>query len=322
LDFQSGIRAKTVTRNPFRLSEFTLRRNVVSKISICSIRFPSSSERQLRPCYHDKMHLGSWALRLGAILLTCAETMAAQQGPKPKDLPEAPVPKQVQAPGKHDSALQATFEILGRRSIFFPDLAASPGPLNSKQKLELFLDKSVAPSRFLSSSIGAGIRQAEGSLPDYGQGMSGYGKRLGSSMATGASTEFFGTFLFASVLRRDPRYFVSLRGGPWRRMGYGLSRLVVTRTDAGTEGVNWPGMLGPLFAESLANSYLPVKEQTAGRTFRRYGLRLGFTAGSNIVKEYWPTIFRSLRIAKIAPGLNPNSSPALPGPPAPQHFLP
>lgn len=251
------------------------------------------------------MRYGPQALRFGVILLLSVEAVAAQQEPKPKDLPEAPVPKQEQAPRKHDSAFRATVEVLGRRSIFFPDLAASPGPLDTKQKLELFAGKSIAPSRFLSSAAGAGIRQASDSLPEYGQGMSGYGKRLGSSMATGASTEFFGTFLFASLMHRDPRYFVSLHGGLWQRIGYGVSRLVITRTDAGTEGANLPGLLGPLFAESLANSYLPVKEQTAGRTFSRYGIRLGFTAGSNIVKEYWPTIFRSLRLAKIAPGLKP-----------------
>jgi hypothetical protein len=255
------------------------------------------------------MHHGSWALRLGAILLAVAEAVAAQQEPKPKELPDAPEPKQELTPRKRDHPFQTTFQVLGRRSIFFPDLAASPGPLSSKQKLELFAGKSVAPSRLLSSALGAGIGQARDSLSAYGQGMSGYGNRIGSSMATGVSTEFFGTFLFSSLLRRDPRYFVSLRGGPWHRIGYGVSRLVVARTDGGTEGVNWPGMLGPLFAESLANSYLPVSEQTAGRTFRRYGVRLAFTAGGNIVKEYWPTIFRSLRIAKIAPGLNPDSAP-------------
>ena len=275
-----------------------------------------------RPCYDGGMRYGSRALRFAAILLLSVEAVAAQQEPKPKDLPEAPVPKQEHAPRKHDNAFRTTVEVLGRRSVFFPDLAASPGPLDTKQKLELFAGKSVAPSRLITSGIGAGIGQARNAFPGYGQGMSGYGKRLGSSMATGVSTEFFGTFLFASLLRRDPRYFVSLRGGPWRRIGYGVSRLVVARTDTGTEGVNWPGMLGPLFAESLANVYLPEREQTAGRTFRRYGVRLGFTAGTNIVKEYWPTIFRNLRIAKIAPGLNPNSSPLAPQPTRPQHFLP
>lgn len=268
------------------------------------------------------MRYGSRALRFGAILLLGVEAVAAQQEPKPKDLPETPVPKQEQASRKRESPFRATVEVLGRRSVFFPDLAASPGPLSTKQKLELFAGKSVAPSRVLTSGIGAGIGQARDSFPGYGQGMDGYGKRIGSSMATGVSTEFFGTFLFASLMHRDPRYFVSLHGGPWRRIGYGVSRLVIARTDSGTEGANWPGMLGPLFAESLANAYLPVEEQTAGRTFRRYGIRLGFTAGTNIVKEYWPTIFRNLRIAKIAPGLNPNSSPVTPRPTTPQQFLP
>lgn len=256
------------------------------------------------------MRHDSWVLRLGTILLLSASAAVAQQ--EPKDLPEAPAPKQGQTPRKHDSALQTTFEVLGRRSIFFPDLAASPGPLDSKQKLELFLDKSVAPSRFLSSGVSAGIGQARDALPGYGQGMSGYGNRFGSSMASGASTEFFGTFLFASLMHRDPRYFVSLHGTAWRRIGYSVSRLAIARTDAGTEGANLPGLLGPLFAEGLANSYLPAQEQTTARTFRRYGVRLGFTAGANIVKEYWPTIFRNLRIAKIAPGLGPDSSS--PGP--------
>ena len=265
------------------------------------------------------MHYGSRALGLGSILLLAAQAVAAQQ--QPKDLPEAPAAKQ-EADHKHDSSLQATFVVLGRRSVFFPDLAASPGPLSSKQKLELFAGKSLAPSRFLSSALSSGVSQARNSLPDYGQGMAGYGKRFGSSMASGASTEFFTTFLFASLFRRDPRYFVSLRGGPWHRIGYGVSRLVVGRTDAGREGLNWPGILGPLFAEGLANSYLPAPQQTAGDTFSRYGVRLGFTACGNIVKEYWPTIFRSLRIAKIAPGLGPDSPPAGPWPPATPRLLP
>jgi hypothetical protein len=172
------------------------------------------------------MRHGSWAPGLGSVVLLATQAVAAQQPPKPKDLPEAPAPTQG-APSR--KRLQATFEI----------------------------------------------------LPEYGQGMAGYGKRFGSSMASGASTEFFSTFLFASLFHRDPRYFVSLRGGPWHRIGYGVSRVVVARTDPKREGLNWPGILGPLFAESLANSYLPVTQQTAGQTFLRYGVRLGFTAGSN-----------------------------------------
>ena len=265
-------------------------------------------------CYPCKMLFCSCVFRVTAVVLTVAATVAAQQEPPPKMVPDAPAAKQGRVSEKHENPLETTFELLSRRSIFFPDLAISRGPLTTKQKFELFADKSIAPSRDLTSALGATIGQARDSLPGYGQGWSGYGKRLGSSMATGASSEFFGTYLIASLSHRDPRYFVILHGTLGRRIAYGVSRLVVARTDSGKQAFNWPGVLGPLFAEGLANSYLPMKEQTTGRTFSRYGVRLGFTAATNILKEYWPTVFRSLRITKIAPGLGPESGQPVPRP--------
>jgi hypothetical protein len=245
-------------------------------------------------------------------MLALAPVGAAQQDPKQKDLPDAPAPKQGNAPQKHQNAVNTTIEVLGRRSVFFPNIATSVGPLSTKQKFELFAGESVAPSRFLSSAAGAGISQARNSLAGYGQGAGGYGKRFGSSMATAASNNFFGTFVISSLLHRDPRYFVTLHGGAGHRIGYALSRIVVARTDEGKDAANWAGMLGPLLAESLANSYLPVKEQTAGRTFQRYGIRIGLNTASNALREYWPTIFRNLRLTKIAPGSksDPAATPA------------
>lgn len=244
-----------------------------------------------------------------ALQLATAGMGAAQEAPKPNELPNVPIAKQESpakakqdsAPQKLDNALHSTIEVLGRRSIFFPDLATSSKPLSPRQKFELFADQSIAPSRMLSSLAGSGISQAANTLPGYGQGGDGYAKRFGSSMASEASNHFFGTFLIPSMLHDDPRYFVKLNGGLGGRVGYALSRLVVTRKDDGGRAVNWPGMIAPLLAESLANSYLPMDERTAGRTFRRYGVRLGLSAAGNLAKEYWPTIFRSLRIARSAP---------------------
>lgn len=252
------------------------------------------------------MQHGTSFLRLIGLMMAVAATAQAQQAPKPPDLPDAPAPKQEAAPPKRQNPFNTTIEVLERRSIFFPSIATTKGPLSSKEKFELFADESVAPSRFISSAAGAAIGQAENSLAGFGQGWSGYGKRFGSSMATAASTNFFGTYLISSALHRDPRYFVTLHGGVGHRIGYALSRIVVSRTDEGKDAANWAGMLGPLLAESLANSYLPVSEQTAGRTFQRYGIRIGLNTASNALREYWPTIFRSLRISKLAPGANAN----------------
>ena len=260
-----------------------------------------------------KAHL----LLAGAAIFLTSCAANAQQTPDKSNLPDSPKPQQNPKGANQDQQknfLATPLGLIARRSYMYPELATTPGPLSSLQKFELFLDKSVSPPQFLSSLAFAGVSQARNSLPGYGQGWSGFGKRFGSSMATGASSNFFGSFLLPSVLREDPRYFVKLNGGFKARAAYALRRALVTRTDAGNETFNWAGTLGPLAAEGLANTYLPDAERTVGNTFERYGVRIGFGAANNLLKEYWPTIFKRLRIGKVAPGLQPDTTqPTSPG---------
>jgi len=118
-------------------------------------------------------------------------------------------------------------------------------------------------------------------------------------MATASATDFFGTFLLPVTFRDDPRYFVSMQGGFSHRLGYSLSRIVVTRSDTGSRRTNWPGIIAPLLAESLANSYLPEREQTAGKTFRRYGIRVAASGGATWSRS----IGRESCGACVSPGL-------------------
>ena len=245
---------------------------------------------------------------LAALILFARQEAIAQQKPDPATLPDAPAPKEDQKDAsqkQQKNIWQSPMGLIARKSYFYPELATTPGPLTSGQKFKLFLSKSTAPPQILSSMAGAGISEARGTLAGYGQGGEGFGKRFGSSMASGASSHFFGTFLLPALLHEDPRYFVKLNGGFAARVGHALRRAVVTRTDGGNETFNWPGTLGPLAAEGLANTYLPDSERTVGKTFERYGFRIGFGAANNLLKEYWPTIFKRLRIAKVAPGLQP-----------------
>ncbi len=79
------------------------------------------------------MRHGSSALRLIALLVGAIATAVAQKEPKPKELPDAPVAKQESAPQKRQNSFHTTIGVLGRRSIFFPNIATSSGPLSSKQ---------------------------------------------------------------------------------------------------------------------------------------------------------------------------------------------
>jgi hypothetical protein len=263
----------------------------------------------------------AWAAVAVLGTATAAKAQTDDHPAQTTTLPDAPTP-QVPAQQTDQGAkagLKHSMEVLGKRSIFFPELAHERRPLTSKQKFQLAVDETIAPSRFLTSAFTAGISQARDSLHDYGQGWEGYGKRYGSSVASNASSHLIGTGLLPSLTHEDPRYFVKIFGSPKSRILYAMTRVFITRTDEGYSTFNWSNVLGGLMAESLAVSYLPDSERTAGKTFTRFGVRMGFGALDNVVKEYWPTIFKSLRINKIIPPERSDPGTVTPqvGPPAP-----
>jgi hypothetical protein len=241
-----------------------------------------------------------------ASLVTGASSAAQQR--IMANLPDAPAPKpQPSAPQRTGKGgISRTTAILSRRSFFFPDLAHTPKPLNSAQKFLLAADVTIAPSSLIASAASAAISQAKDSWPGYGQGWEAYGKRYGATMALDASTNVFGVFLLPSVLHHDPRYFPLAHASFGRHIAHALTRMVVTPTDAGGQAPNISGLLGPLGAEGLSNTYLPDAERTTGKTFERYGVQMGIIAAGNVVKEFWPAIFKTLRIGSIAPGAAPS----------------
>jgi hypothetical protein len=223
-------------------------------------------------------------------------------------LPDAPTPKEsLDEPQQKPTRPTTTYDILSRRSFFFPDLAYTTKPLSSGQKFLLAADESAAPSALIVAAMSAGITQARNSWPGYGQGWNAYGKRYGATLALNASTDMFGTFLLPSVLHHDPRYFVLVHGTFSQKIGHALKSVLVTHTDSGAPAPNISGVLGPLGAEGLANTYLPDSERTAGQTFERFGIQMAVIAGANVAKEFWPAIFKTLRIGKVVPGATPDA---------------
>ena len=161
-------------------------------------------------------HFPGCALLTLAALLSMAGTAAAQQpagaGAGSQSLPDSPQAKQQPTANAPEEEAGKFVGYMTKRSLFFPDIAASPHPLSVGGKFELFVNESISPETILISAFGAGFEQWRDTPPGYGQGAEGYGKRFGASMATGASSSFFGTFLGASVLHQDPRFFPHVLG--------------------------------------------------------------------------------------------------------------
>ncbi len=192
----------------------------------------------------------------------------------------------------------ALYNLLERKSIVFPDIASSTEPLSTGQKFELFVDNSLSVHTLTWAALGSSVGQADNSPTGYGQGWDGYTKRFGSSMARQASSNFFGTFLVASLLHQDPRFYPESKPRLGHAMKYSGERVFVTRNDDGRDVVNWSGLAGPLLAEGLANVYWPERNRSVGDTFLRYGLDLATRTGGNMLREYWPVFYGKIHPAR------------------------
>jgi hypothetical protein len=188
----------------------------------------------------------------------------------------------------------ALYNLLQKKSIVFPDIAANQERLSAGQKFQLFVDNSGSVHTLSWSILGAALGQADNSPTGFGQGWDAYAKRFGASMARGASNEFFGTFVISSVLHLDPRFYPEVNPTLSQAAKYSAQRVFIMRNDEGRDVVAWSRLVGPLMAESLANVYWPERNRTVGDTLFRYGVDLATRAGGNMLREYWPVVYRKL----------------------------
>ncbi len=210
-------------------------------------------------------------------------------------------PEKNQNAARQSAQPVALFLMLERKSIVFPDIAANTERLPPGKKFELFVDNSISLHALTGAAMGAGLSQAAGTPQGFGQGGDAYAKRFGSSMARLASSNFFGTFVLASALHQDPRFFPKKEPSFGGGVKYSIERVFVTRNDEGRDVKNWSGLLGPLLSEGLANAYWPEQDRTAAETLQRYGIDLAVHMGTNMLREYWPLLARKVPWIRAKP---------------------
>jgi hypothetical protein len=168
-------------------------------------------------------------------------------------------------------------------------------PLSVGQKFEVVARGSFDYIQMPWYGLLAGISQAQNSEPGYGQGAVGYGKRFGAYAADGTIENFFTGAILPSILHQDPRYFQSGQGGFWRRTGYSVSRIFITRSDSGGHQFNYSEIFGSAISSGISTySYHPPGDRTLSNTASVWGTQVGYDTITIVVKEFWPDIRRKL----------------------------
>jgi len=232
---------------------------------------------------------------IGALLQTAFVLGCSAQGQEPVARPgSTPAASQASESERERAEKELKKEekqrILGILPEFNTVYASSAARLSSSQKFRLAFKNTFDPFTLVGAGIDAGLSQWHNEYPGYGQGASGYGKRLAASYADTFTGTMFGNAIFPSLLHQDPRYFRKGSGGFARRVLYAVSTTVICKGDNGHWQPNYSNFLGNLAAGGISNVYYPASDRGVGLTFERALTVTAFGAAGTVLSEFWPDI--------------------------------
>ncbi len=163
-------------------------------------------------------------------------------------------------------------------------------PLDRRGRWEYFLNQNfTSAGAYFGPVLSSVIDQAGGQPPEWGGGMSGYGRRLASRLGTGV---IMGTVQSAgcAVLGQDPRYIRSADKSAPRRIVHAVAYSVVTYDN---EGKRRPALatLGSYYAAAMLTDYwYPGRFSALGDGVRDGNRQVIMSALVNQFQEFWPEI--------------------------------
>jgi hypothetical protein len=213
------------------------------------------------------------------------------------DLPESPEPQQVASaigtttPPVHED--KQPKRILG----IFPNFRAVSTsdhlpPQSVHEKFVTASQDSFDYSSFVLPALLAAEQLAENDTPEFHSGAVAYGRYYWHSLVDQDSENYFVEFIVPTIMSEDTRYYTLGKqgGGTAKRLGYALSRAVITRSDFGGSTFNAGEIVGALASAALSNVYYPTPERTVGNTISKFGVDVGVDAATFAVREFWPDI--------------------------------
>ncbi len=204
-------------------------------------------------------------------------------------------PVEVATEEVHEEEHQRVFGIIPN---FYVTYHRDAAPLTTKLKFHLAWKSSTDPVTIGGAAFLALLEQAGDQYPEFGQGMQGYGKRLGAGYADIFASTFLSGAVFPSLLKQDPRYYYKGTGSTSSRILHAVGNSVSCKSDKGRWQFNYSNVLG-VFGGAALSSYLYPTNNRAMFTLSAGMIRLGESSLAGIVQEFVvPKISKSARRAK------------------------
>jgi hypothetical protein len=163
-------------------------------------------------------------------------------------------------------------------------------PLSLKLKFWLATEGTFDYSSFITIAMQAAIEQATNTYPEFHHGTAAYGRYYWHTLADAGIENYLTGAILPAITHEDPRYYTLYHGGFFRRTRYAVSRLWITKNDAGAATVNLSEIIGSGAAAGVSSRYYPRHERTGGEILERWGSQVLNDGVGNIFTEFWPDI--------------------------------
>jgi hypothetical protein len=180
-------------------------------------------------------------------------------------------------------------------------------PQTPRQKVVTATEDNFDYTALLFAGVIAADSFVSKATPEFHQGAAGYARYYWHTVADQCVENYFVELIVPAVTHEDSRYYALGRegGGFWKRAGYSLSRVVVTKKDSGARTFNISEVAGSAAAVSVSNFYYPTKEQTVHNGLRDWGLDMTYDAVTFAFHEFWPDISHAVFGSKGKKALAP-----------------
>jgi hypothetical protein len=178
--------------------------------------------------------------------------------------------------------------------------AASLAPLSAEQRGLWFAHQSFGVESWAAALFSTSLRQVRNSPEEWGQGWDGFGRRLGTRMASNAIGNLSEAAL-GSLWGEDPRYPKIGVGPVGMRLKHVLKMAVLAQNQDGQYMPAYARYAGTLIAGQATNLWRPPSENSQADALRRVATRAAFRVFTNFVDEFGGDMKRKLTRRKPRP---------------------
>jgi hypothetical protein len=170
---------------------------------------------------------------------------------------------------------------------------ATRGPLTEKERFREYVGKTFTWDPLARESVSAALEQWRDSNHEWGQGMQGFGKRLGSDLAYNGIRNTI-TYGASCALREDNRYFASGKARVAARILHAVKGPFIAHRD-GYDSFSFSNLAGIVGASVAQLAWVPPSGQGASDVARSVGTSYSVGIGFDIAREFVPGLIRRLR---------------------------